>query len=256
MSSCTSIDPLVTPYIDGELSGPDRAAIEQHIRFCAPCRSRIEAEQSVCRLLRARQRELTAAPAPDGLRLRCCATGAYQSTGSGQASTGWRWMGRTPSLAAAAVLVLAAGSALGYRATFGATQAIAAELTADHIKCLMLNAVMRTHDSVEDVEADLRSGFGWTARLPEHPEQAGLELVGSRPCLYEHGKIAHIMYRHNGVPVSIFMLPGARQPREVLQSLGHDAVVWSDNERTYVLVARAPRADVERVASFVQASLR
>jgi anti-sigma factor RsiW len=143
-----------------------------------------------------------------------------------------------------------------YRATFGATQAIAAELTADHMKCLVLNAVMRTHDSVADVQADLRSGFGWTAQLPEHAEAEGLELVGSRPCLYEHGKIAHIMYRHNGVPVSIFMLPGGRQPRELVSALGHDAVIWSDGERTFVLIARAPRADVERVASFVQASLR
>jgi anti-sigma factor RsiW len=256
MPSCASIDPLVTPYIDGELGGAERAAVEQHIRFCPPCRSRIQAEQSVCRLLRTRQPELTAQRAPEQLHLRCRAVRASQPTGSARAGSSWRWIGRTPSLAAAAVLLLAAGGAIGYRATFGATQAIAAELTADHIKCLMLNAVMRTHDSVEDVEADLQSGFGWTARLPEHPEQADLELVGSRPCLYEHGKIAHIMYRHKGVPVSIFMLPATQERDGFLESLGHDAVVWSDAERTYVLIARAPRADVERVASFVQASLR
>src|SRR5262245_32853837 len=137
MPSCASIDSLVTPYIDGELSGAERAAVEQHIRFCPPCRSRVQAEQSVCRLLHARQPDLTAERAPEGLHLRCRAVRASQFAGSGRAASSWRWIGRTPSLAAAAVLVLAAGTAIGYRATFGATQAIAAELTADHVKCLM-----------------------------------------------------------------------------------------------------------------------
>ena len=37
--------------------------------------------------------------------------------------------------------------------------------------------------------------------------------------------------------------------------LGHEAAIWCVGDRTFVLVAREPRADVERMASFVQASL-
>jgi hypothetical protein len=36
---------------------------------------------------------------------------------------------------------------------------------------------------------------------------------------------------------------------------GHEAKIWCDGDRTFVLVAREPRVAVERMASFVQASL-
>ena len=43
--------------------------------------------------------------------------------------------------------------------------------------------------------------------------RAGLELVGARPCLYGEGKVAHIMYRHNGRPgVAVHAAEDARAP--------------------------------------------
>jgi hypothetical protein len=100
------------------------------------------------------------------------------------------------------------------------------------------------------------SSFGWLPHLPEQPERAGLELVGARPCLYAEGKIAHIMYRHQGRPVSIFMLPNATRSRELVEVLGHQAAIWCVGNRTFVLIAREPKREVEQMASFVQASLR
>jgi anti-sigma factor RsiW len=145
--------------------------------------------------------------------------------------------------------------ALAYRATLGATEALAAELTADHVKCFMLNTVLRTHDSVSDVRAYLRSGFNWEAELPPSGTAAEMSLVGSRPCLYERGKIAHIMYRHKGVPVSVFMLPGIHYPSELVHTFGHEAVIWADGRRTFVLISRGSRDEVTKVASFVQEAL-
>jgi hypothetical protein len=157
-------------------------------------------------------------------------------------------------MAAGLVLVIAGGAT--YRATVGSTQVIAAELAADHVKCIMMNAVLGTHDTAESVYSEMKQGFGWDAHLPEHPEQADLELVGSRPCLYERGKIAHIMYRHHGVAVSVYMLPGTERSDEFRKAFGHEAAIWSDSDRTFVLIARAPRAEVEQMVTFVQASLR
>src|SRR5262249_36383700 len=100
------------------------------------------------------------------------------------------------------------------------------------------------------------SHFEWRASLPEEPISAGLELVGTRPCLYAEGRVAHIMYRHRGTPVSVFMLPGASRSRERVDVLGPEAVVWPAGDRTFVLIASAPREEVDRLASYVQASLR
>ena len=42
----------------------------------------------------------------------------------------------------------------------------------------------------------------------------------------------------------------------VVDVMGYQAVVWSDNERTFVLVAGDPPDQVGRLASFVRASMR
>jgi anti-sigma factor RsiW len=102
----------------------------------------------------------------------------------------------------------------------------------------------------------MASRFAWQMRLPEHPEQAGLELIGARPCLYAEGLAAHIMYRHNGEPVSVFMLPKTTRREEQIEVLGHQAAIWSAADRTFVLIARESPAEVERMTAFVHAALR
>ena len=52
MPSCREIDPLVTPYIDGEATAAERAAVDAHLSACPPCRQRAEAETSARDTLR------------------------------------------------------------------------------------------------------------------------------------------------------------------------------------------------------------
>ena len=132
---------------------------------------------------------------------------------------------------------------------------MAAELTADHMKCFALNGVLGTHQESAAVESSMLSGFDWRLHLPDDPARAGLELVGSRPCLYGEGKVAHIMYRHQGKPVSLFMLPKSARTEELVEVLGHEAAIWCAGNRTFVLISREPKPEVERMASFVRASL-
>ncbi len=166
------------------------------------------------------------------------------------------WRARLAPLALAATLVLIVGGAFVIQLTPRSSRLMVAELTADHVKCFAMNAVLRTHQATEAVESSLASGFSWDVRLPESPERAGLELVGSRPCLYGEGTVAHIMYRHNGRPVSLFMLPRTKRSEQLVQVFGHEAAIWSAGDRTFVLIAREARSEVERMAAFVHAALR
>jgi anti-sigma factor RsiW len=162
---------------------------------------------------------------------------------------------RLTPYALAASLVLIVGSAFVYQATDASARVMAMELTADHVKCFALNRMFGTQQAAGAVESSMMSSFGWNVHLPEHAARAGLDLVGSRPCLYGEGKIAHIMYRHQGRPVSLFMLPDSARTQELVEVLGHEAAIWCVGNRTFVLVARAPRQDVERLASFVRSAL-
>lgn len=269
MRNCETIDPLVTPYIDHQLGEADRRALDEHLRACPPCHARVAAERAVRALLQARKRELSACCASDALRGAC--SGLAHATSrpdgdrapapappvaprSGGAARAWR--SRLAPLAAAASLVLIVGAAFLYQLTASSARVMAAELAADHMKCFALNGVLHTHDAAPAVEGAMLSSFDWPMKLPQQATRAGLDLVGSRPCLYGQGKIAHIMYRHHGEPVSLFMLPHTERAQELVQVLGHRAAIWCAGDRTFVLVSRESSEDVQRMASLVQSSLR
>jgi anti-sigma factor RsiW len=264
MRNCHSIDPLVTPFVDGELSDADRRDVEDHLHACAPCHSRVSAERAVHDLVRGRQTALNASRAPATLHSACaelarrCADADQAPSRAAAPSrvfTGPAWQTRLAPHALAASLVLVVGGAFVYQATDRSARVMAAELTADHLKCFALNGVLGTHEGAGAVESSMMSGFDWRMHLPADPSRAELELVGSRPCMYGEGKVAHIMYRHQGHPVSLFMLPKTARTQELVEVLGHEAAIWCAGNRTFVLIAREPRQDVERLASFVQASL-
>src|SRR5206468_2348458 len=240
MGDCQRIDSFVTPFVDGELPDTDREAIAQHLRVCPPCSSRVAAEQAVRECIH-RHKPVLDAAAPDWLRTACARLAGRNASTSLDASSpspGTRrpdarsrlrsreprassgppgaqrtwppvWRARLAPVALAASLVLIVGAAFLYQATAKSSRIMAAELAADHVKCYAMNSVLRTRHAPAVVEGAMLAGFGWQAHLPDNPERVGLELVGARPCLYGEGKVAHIMYTHDGRPVSLFMLPNA-----------------------------------------------
>jgi hypothetical protein len=63
------------------------------------------------------------------------------------------------------------------------------------------------------------------------------------------------MYRHEGQAVSIFMLPKTERSEALVEVLGHQAAIWSAGDRTFVLVARGSRAEVQRMAAYARTAL-
>ena len=257
MSDCKSIDPLITSYVDDDVDAGTRRRVDEHVRRCPPCHSRVAAERAVRHLMQAKRPEITHDVAPAQLRDRCFALRAVKAAGA--ASSTWRV--RMKPLAIAAGLVLVVGGAAVFEATGRSTRLLAAELTADHLKCFGMNALVGTNSDIAAIERTMASTFDWNMHVPES-ENAGLELVGARPCFYAKGKAAHLMYRHNGRPLSVFMLPQLERPGtasngvETVDVMGHEAVVWSQDGRTFVLISREPEQEVSRVLSVMQAELR
>ena len=272
---CRSIDPLVTPYVDGELAEGDRERLATHVGRCVPCRDRVRAEQSIRDVLRQEHAALCREHAPLALVARCReeADAAKKSRASfvvdsRQRSVRSPFVGRRLApFALAATVVIAAGIGIVYWATGASVRLLAAELSADHVKCALMNRVLGTGHEHDDgapgadaaaIEQWLGSTFSWNAHLPEAPAQAGLELVGSRQCLFGQGTAAHIMYRdisHDGEMVSVYMISGQTRTDALVAALGHEATVWSDGSRTFVLLAREPRERVQRLAAFVRESI-
>src|SRR4051812_13813844 len=98
MPKCSVIDPLVTPYVDGELEGADRAVVEQHLQACPPRYQRVCAERAGRELPPGRKPSLRDDGAPPVLRAACARlAGAAGEPGSRAAGRPVRWSGRVAS---------------------------------------------------------------------------------------------------------------------------------------------------------------
>jgi len=261
MPDCASIDLLVTPYVDGGLGAPERRLVDEHVRVCAPCHSRVAAERAVAELMRARRTQLAGDAASPALRDRCAALRTLSAGAAVGAGAARAWRQRLAPLAVAAGLVAAVGVVSVYFLTDRSTQLLAAELTADHVKCFGMQPVWHVDADPVEAERKMESTFGWHMPLPEAAAAAGMTLMGARVCLYGRGLAAHLMYVHDGQPVSVFMIPEMSRATSVVDVMGHEAAIWSRDGRTFVLVAREPEAraaavaDLSRMTAVVQAAL-
>src|SRR5262245_54055652 len=135
MSDCTSIDPLITPYIDDAIDAAERRLVDEHVRACPPCYSRVAAERAVYELMCAKRAELAGVTASPGLRDRCAALRRMSSDAPARAGSTSAWRARLVPFAMAAGVFVAVGGASMYMMTERSSQLLAAELTADHVKC-------------------------------------------------------------------------------------------------------------------------
>ncbi len=264
MPECSHIDALVTPFVDDVLPEGERQTVTRHIAACPACRAKVAVERSIRSLMQARRADLTP-QAPATLKSRCaglCSRPTSPVVDFASSRTAARvaslsaWRARLAPYALAASLLLAVTGAFIYQATRSSSRVLAAELALDHEKCFRLNALLGTQHSPESVETAMADGFDWHMRLPDISEDDHVSLVGSRPCLYGEGKTAHIMYRHHGQPVSLFMLPRESRADELVTILGHQARIWSAGDRTFVLVTDASAPEMERMTALVRTALR
>ena len=152
------------------------------------------------------------------------------------------------------MLILTLGAILLPVVTIRSTAVLAAQLALDHLKCFTIEGDADGEPiAKEAAESTLKNEFDLTVNVPPSLASDHLELMAVRRCLYGDGRAAHLMYRLNGEPVSLFVVPGLARPAAELSLFGHDQLVWTEGDRTYVLVARGgTREDLARVAPYLR----
>ncbi|MCC7179511.1 MAG: zf-HC2 domain-containing protein [Acidobacteria bacterium] len=247
--TCEQLEPLLAPYADGELPAAEQARVLAHLHICASCRRAVDIQQQVRETLSARRSGL-ADSAPPGLRTRLAARLAGER--APVVDPGWRT--RLSAFAAAALVVLAVGAVALPIVTERSTVVLAAQMALDHLKCFTIDGHVHDEPITEaDAEAELLREYGWQLDVPPTLGPEGGRLVAVRRCLYGDGRAAHLLYRVDGAPVSLFILPGLERPAESLTMLGHAEVVWTADGRTYLMVGpEGERNRLMRMASHLQ----
>jgi anti-sigma factor RsiW len=243
---CQQIEASLAAVADSLAPADEAARVARHLESCAACRDLLQAQTTARAVLRARATQL-AVTAPPGLRTRIAASVRAEPVSD---TPGWRI--RLSAFAAAAVLMLTLGAILLPVVTARSTVVLAAQLALDHLKCFVIDGdASGPRISKADAEATIERDHGWRANVPASVD--GLELMAVRHCLYGDGLAAHVLYRAEGEPVSLFILPGVQHPTAQLSMLGYDQAVWTHGDRTYVLVSPAgTMAQLAGVASYVR----
>jgi anti-sigma factor RsiW len=230
----------------------EKLRVVGHIEDCPSCLRHVAAERAARSVVRAHSGTLVEA-APAHLHGRCAAAGRSGAAGRGGrlllSRAGWL-------MALAASLLLAIGAAVVYGTVVNPSEAVAAQLTLDHLKCFALFA-QPSPLTPSAVQAALKAQYGFEVDLPDADQADGLTLVGGRRCLYLDGAVAHVLYRRGQVAVSLFVLPpGVRLSHTDMEIFGHTAVAFVRGGRTWVVLARAARAEVEGAADALGRSPR
>lgn len=239
MKDCREIEPLLTPYVDGEVPPDQQADVRAHLGACAPCRALAQAEADARAVLRASAADLRGA-APAALGARCRALCPSQRPRS-------RWM--VPLAVAASVSIVLGGIALALLTN--ERRAWAAELSSDHQQCFAREATVPDGRSIQVGEL--------TIRVPDGDVSLGLELTGLRRCRIRRTLMAHALYRSQGRPVSLYVAPVAEAPRipemQIPEIMSGTVRTWTSDTRCYVLIGHVTPSEMDALESFMRRPL-
>ena len=252
MDKCRDLDPFFASYVDGEVAPADRASVEAHLSKCPPCRVRVAEQRTVRSVLAARRPALRTC-ASDDLHARCAAHAAgsrlRRFVGSRTFVTRWA------PLSVAATIVLAVAGVFLFSPN-DRVEALATQLTLDHMTCFQFAPERLQHSDTLTAEHQWLAKQRWGIHVPASSPANELELLGVRRCGVGKGGVAHILYKWHGQPLSVFVVPRTLRgalPDEPVDTLGHEAIMWSDHDRTYVMLARGRPSELAPVVSYVKA---
>jgi len=248
---------MLAPYVDGEAEPRIRAEVEEHLGACPPCRDRVVVERAAREVLHARRDGLRVC-ATDHLRRRCAAhrTQFHQPVQVAARRSILRQIIMPVAMAASLLLVVGLIFFLGLNR---GVELLAAQLAVDHIKCHNFITKESDPDPVL-LSRQWEQDRGWALDVPASASQYQLELLGVRRCGSSEGPNAHIMYKWRGKPLSVYVMnhesERARTEEQFVHKAGQDAIVWNQRGRTYAVVAKAPRNELDQIATYVKLNSR
>ena len=250
IKTCRELDEHLTPYVDGEETPAARRSVAAHLAACPPCLEHADSESAARTLVREHRQDLRVG-APPALRARCVALESLAATRRSTLSSLRRWV--PLSLAATLVLAVAGVFVFGLN---DRVEALAASLAIDHVKCFKVGGGTPAHMDPSIAARDWVHDQGWAVVVPKSEPAQQLTLVDVRRCFSSDGRAAHMMYTWRGAPLSLYVMPKNIGHDRAVDKMGHEAVIWCANNRTYAVVAEGHPRDLTTVVDYMKANAK
>ena len=261
MKSCHDVDAIMTAYVDDEVTSAEAAAVDAHLAVCPSCRERTIAERSIRDVVHARASRL-GERASASLRARCVAAAPESTVGRSDTTPAprgpaehagggrYRRVAGWVPLSMAATVVLAVGAVFVVGQNQQLQAAFAAQLAIDHERCFAALDGLAPDFDEHRAQLTLARDFGVDVTVPA--ESDDFDVVDVRECLYDEGRMAHLLCEWRGQRVSLFVVPDRSRREQALEIVDHDAVIWSRDENAYVLVTEKGPVDIGHVTEYVR----
>jgi len=235
--NCAELRASLHPYVDGELTVGEMAAVEGHCAECRACAEFVRSEHEFRQLLRRQPRE----GAPAELRGRIVRRLRREAVAA--AARRWAFV---PAAAAAAALV-----AVILMPSYRSAPPLVVELVDKHIAYAQMErpAELASSDNAQVAEW-FRDRAGLYVTVPDY-SPSGIRLVGGRLADAHERKAAYLLYEKGRTLLSVFMVPvsgNEAEPRgRRVAYRGHEylayeerglrTVSWNDGRTLYGLVS-------------------
>jgi anti-sigma factor RsiW len=264
MLACQDCERYLSAFLDDALDVKETLDVQAHLRFCASCADRAEAERTLRAFVR---RHATVPPLPEEVKQRIL----HQAT---QASRPQRWwvrrdVGRhvrdfVTGVAAAALLLLMFSSILSPSRRDDMVQKYVNEASMTYGTYKTQHMPLEVESTDETVITQwVNSHMGAQLKVPCITD-AATKLRGGRLCRLVDRKSAALMYQRNGVDIFLFAfkgdqiaLPAERMVRTkdrvfYLQNAGGRPVaMWQHGGVTYSIVGDMPPDELLQVANTI-----
>jgi anti-sigma factor RsiW len=249
--TCDEIRDLLPPYADGELDLLRGVEIERHLQQCPACAAALEQTRALSAQLR--DPGLYYQP-PADLHRRIRDSLSRRAPGPGRLAF-WPWR-RLGAIAAAAALVLVAvwGAVRGL-AVPSATDLLAQEVIACHVRSIMLTS--HTFDVVSGDQHTVKPWFiGKVDVVPDakNLSQEGFTLEGGRLDYVGGHPAATLVYSRNRHIINVFIwrAPGPDLRPQYLERQGYHLIHWSDNDRAFWVVSDLNARELREFAELLR----
>jgi anti-sigma factor RsiW len=254
MKKCEDIRERLTLYLDNELQGDERAAVEAHIQSCQSCAAFVEKELAFLNAIRGTGPLHVGTPE---LKMKVAGIVNGSSAAPREVSLRRKWI----MPIAAAVLVLLLPVVVwrlvrqNTRPANGGPSAFALMAAESHLRHTRGQLPLEMESkSPQDISAWFANKVNFNLKLPSYQESSGQEklytLEGARLVGYQNDYAAYVAYRMKDRPISLVITSASvarpaggeqiasRGLRFHFNALdGLKVITWSDRGLTYALVS-------------------
>ena len=248
--NCQDVQNLIHAYLDGELDVVKSLEIEQHLQDCPTCSHAYRNHQA---LRTAIGDNALYYRAPASLQKRVQSAVRQSShAGSTLRSMPWRWLGVLASL----VVIIAVTWGVTRLSSPAATEVLAQEVVASHVRSLM-------PDHLEDVaSSDEHTVKPWfSGKLDFSPPvvdlaNQGFPLMGGRLDYLDNRPVAALVYHHQQHVINVFIWPstgGSDVAAKTETRQGYHLAYWTKFGMMYWAISDVNETELQQFVQLIQA---